>query len=113
MQLCRNYKNKIISGKINNITNNKGSVVTIGKFDTIHKGHIEIFNNVINIAKHNNLTPIVVCLHPNPYEVLTGQKAKFIYSPVQRYFIIKNLFYLVWTEYKKIIRIIIISIIII
>ena len=44
---------------INEFDKNKGSVVTVGKFEGLHNGHRTLFNAVINEAKENNLTSFV------------------------------------------------------
>ena len=48
----------------------KSSVVTIGTFDGIHKGHQKIFNKVINASKQNNLSSVVLTFFPHPRIIL-------------------------------------------
>ena len=48
----------------------KGSVVTIGTFDGIHKGHQKIFNKVINASKQSNLSSVILSFFPHPRIIL-------------------------------------------
>ncbi len=48
----------------------KGSVVTIGVFDGLHRGHREIINKVTARAKQLNLKSVVVTFDPHPLKVL-------------------------------------------
>ncbi len=48
----------------------KSSVVTIGTFDGIHKGHQKIFNKVINASKQSNLSSVVLTFFPHPRIIL-------------------------------------------
>jgi len=45
---------------IQNIDSNKKSIITIGNFDGFHIYHQKIINQVINLAKANNLNSIVI-----------------------------------------------------
>ena len=42
------------------------SVVSIGNFDGLHKGHQSIFNYINNISQDLNLVPIIITLYPHP-----------------------------------------------
>ena len=55
---------------INEYNESKSSVVTIGTFDGIHKGHQKIFNKVINASKQNNLSSAVLTFFPHPRIIL-------------------------------------------
>ena len=55
----------------------KGSVVAFGDFDGVHIGHIEILKSVLEIAKENNLTPIIIINFNNEKNTyLTSKKEK-------------------------------------
>lgn len=53
------YFNQAFS-KIKPIKNNKKSIITIGNFDGFHIYHQKIINQVIDIAKKENLNSIVI-----------------------------------------------------
>ena len=55
---------------IDKYNESKSSVVTIGTFDGIHKGHQKIFNKVINASKQNNLSSVVLTFFPHPRIIL-------------------------------------------
>ena len=55
---------------IDEYNQSKSSVVTIGTFDGIHKGHQKIFNKVINASKQNNLSSVVLTFFPHPRIIL-------------------------------------------
>ena len=59
---------------INEFDKNKGSVVTVGKFEGLHNGHRTLFNAVINEAKENNLTSFVYTFDD---EIFNGAKILF------------------------------------
>jgi len=51
--------------------NIKQSVITIGTFDGVHKGHQAILNKVVKVAKQNNLKSIVLSFE-NPVKQVSG-----------------------------------------
>ena len=55
---------------IDEYNESKSSVVTIGTFDGIHKGHQKIFNKVINASKQSNLSSVVLTFFPHPRIIL-------------------------------------------
>ena len=55
---------------IDQYNESKSSVVTIGTFDGIHKGHQKIINKVINASKQNNLSSVVLTFFPHPRIIL-------------------------------------------
>ncbi len=59
-----------IYNSIDEYNESKSSVVTIGTFDGIHKGHQKIFNKVINASKQNNLSSVVLTFFPHPRIIL-------------------------------------------
>jgi len=55
--------------------NFEGSVVTIGNFDGVHKGHLEIFRHLKDKARRLDLPTVVVTFEPHPLKVLAPDKA--------------------------------------
>ena len=55
---------------IDEYSESKSSVVTIGTFDGIHIGHQKIFNKVINASKQSNLSSVVLTFFPHPRIIL-------------------------------------------
>ena len=54
----------------------KSSVLTIGNFDGIHRGHQKIINRTVNIAKGKAIPSIIVTFHPHPKHILNHDKSK-------------------------------------
>ncbi|MDP3012707.1 MAG: bifunctional riboflavin kinase/FAD synthetase [Candidatus Subteraquimicrobiales bacterium] len=61
MEILRDFKN---------IFKFKKSVVTIGVFDGVHKGHQEIIKTCVKIARENQAKSIVLTFEPHPLEIL-------------------------------------------
>ena len=55
---------------IDEYNESKNSVVTIGTFDGIHKGHQKIFNKLITASKQSNLSSVVLTFFPHPRVIL-------------------------------------------
>ena len=55
---------------IDEYNESKSSVVTIGTFDGIHKGHQKVFNKLINASKQSNLSSVVLTFFPHPRIIL-------------------------------------------
>ena len=55
---------------IDQYNESKSSVVTIGTFDGVHKGHQKVFNKVINASKQSNLSSVVLTFFPHPRIIL-------------------------------------------
>jgi riboflavin kinase/FMN adenylyltransferase len=55
----------IAGGRIQN------SVVTIGNFDGVHRGHMEIFRHLISCGARRGLQSVVVTFDPHPLKVLS------------------------------------------
>ena len=53
----------------------KSSVVTIGTFDGIHKGHQKILYKVLNASKQRNLSSVVLTFFPHPRIILNKYNA--------------------------------------
>ena len=55
---------------IDEYNESKNSVVTIGTFDGIHKGHQKIFNKLITASKQRDLSSVVLTFFPHPRVIL-------------------------------------------
>ncbi|UQA59606.1 bifunctional riboflavin kinase/FAD synthetase [Polyangium aurulentum] len=60
-----------------------GSVVVIGNFDGVHRGHQAVFAEAARIAQERALEPLVLTFDPHPAEVL-GRKAPPLLTPLAR-----------------------------
>jgi riboflavin kinase/FMN adenylyltransferase len=56
-------------------TSTRRSVVAIGVFDGVHRGHQVVVEQVVSVARQNGADAIVVTFDPTPAEVLAPQKA--------------------------------------
>ena len=57
----------IIIKDINNIEKTtSNNCISIGNFDGMHKGHIELVKETVRIAKENNLVPTVLTFDQMP-----------------------------------------------
>jgi len=55
--------------------NFNGSVITIGNFDGVHRGHAELFRQVIKASAQRGLPSVVVTFEPHPLAVLAPEIA--------------------------------------
>lgn len=53
----------------------QGSVVTIGNFDGVHRGHVEIFRHLRQCGDQRKLPTVVVTFEPHPLKLLAPDKA--------------------------------------
>lgn len=49
------------------------TVVTIGNFDGVHRGHMEIFRHLISCGVQRGLQSVVVTFEPHPLKVLSAE----------------------------------------
>jgi riboflavin kinase/FMN adenylyltransferase len=61
---------------INNIPTHSATVLTIGSFDGIHRGHQEIIGRTVNMAKGKQIKSIVVTFDPHPRHILKYDSSK-------------------------------------
>jgi len=59
------------------------SAVTIGNFDGVHIGHQRIFHRVVEIARANGWTPVVLTFDPHPAKVVAPARAPLLLSSVE------------------------------
>lgn len=55
------------------------TVTAIGFFDGIHRGHQQVINTAVNIAKEKGMQSAVITFHPHPSVVLSKGKKKVNY----------------------------------
>ena len=60
----------VIYKSLNTIVHLDKSVLTIGSFDGIHRGHMEIIKNVKLKADKNNIPSVVITFDPHPKSIL-------------------------------------------
>ena len=52
----------------------QGSVLTLGSYDCIHRGHREILSSVVNHARAKSLPSVLITFNPHPRHVLEKNK---------------------------------------
>ena len=69
----------VISKNINNITQLDRSALTMGSFDGMHVGHMEVINTVKSVAKKKDIPTAVITFDPHPKTVINnnGQEKWF------------------------------------
>ena len=65
---------EIIRGNYNLKSKHRGSVVTIGNFDGVHKGHQAVINRLNKQAQHLSVPACVITFEPLPHEYFAHQK---------------------------------------
>lgn len=68
-------KIKLIRGFSNLKFNNTGCVATIGNFDGLHKGHQELLNHTIKMARSLGLPSVLITFEPHPQEFFRSAAA--------------------------------------
>ena len=69
----------VISKNINNITQLDRSALTMGSFDGMHVGHMEVIKTVKSVAKKKDIPTVVITFDPHPKTVINknGQEKWF------------------------------------
>ena len=60
----------VISKNINNITQLDRSALTMGSFDGMHVGHMEVINTVKSVAQKKDIPTVVITFDPHPKTVI-------------------------------------------
>lgn len=60
------------------------SVITIGNFDGVHRGHREIFRTVCQYALEDSLQSLVVTFDPHPLQMLSPERAPMLITNAEQ-----------------------------
>ena len=64
----------------------KNAVITIGTFDGVHQGHVQIIKQLVNEANAVDGTPVVITFYPHPKQVIgTGKPVFILNTPHEKY----------------------------
>ncbi|MEJ7675123.1 MAG: adenylyltransferase/cytidyltransferase family protein [Chitinophagaceae bacterium] len=58
---------------INNLPNFKNAVITIGTFDGVHTGHLQIIKQLKEEAEKINGESVIITFDPHPRMVITSR----------------------------------------
>ncbi|MEO6837105.1 MAG: bifunctional riboflavin kinase/FAD synthetase [Ginsengibacter sp.] len=61
---------------ISNLPSFKNAAITIGTFDGVHMGHLQIIHQLKKEAKQNNGQSVIITFHPHPRMVINEQQNK-------------------------------------
>lgn len=82
---------KYITSK--NIKLNSGTVVTVGNFDGVHKGHLDLINSIKSLKKdkYTDCQTVVLSFNPHPIAYLKKMDFRLIFSRKERIHVFENL----------------------
>tara|TARA_X000001036_G_scaffold344858_2_gene324535 strand:+ start:1232 stop:2179 length:948 start_codon:yes stop_codon:yes gene_type:complete len=63
--------------KLDNFKPLKKSVITIGSYDGLHRGHFHIINRLHSIASSTNSKSVVITFDPHPRHIVNSESHKF------------------------------------
>src|SRR5262245_46485503 len=58
-----------------------GTVVTVGTFDGVHRGHSDILRHVVSCGESRGLASLLITFHPHPVAVLNPEAAPLLLTP--------------------------------
>lgn len=70
MNFNKNYLKMKVYRDFNEIEFDRNTVLTLGTFDGVHRGHKKILNRLKEISKNENLRTVVLTMDPHPQIVL-------------------------------------------
>jgi len=75
-----NHKNYVLSVLVTSSTAEviKPNAIALGNFDGIHRGHQQVLQPILKIARENQINSTVVTFNPHPREYFSGQKQKLL-----------------------------------
>lgn len=57
---------------INDVPEIDGSILTVGTFDGLHRGHLAVIQRVVEYAGQKDIPSVVLTFHPHPQHILAG-----------------------------------------
>ena len=54
----------------------ESSIITIGSYDGIHRGHHDIIRSMVNYSKALKIKSVLITFDPHPYHVIDDSKNK-------------------------------------
>jgi len=67
-----------VNKDLKNAISSQPSILTLGTFDGVHKGHRKIISNLKSEAKTNNLRSIILTFFPHPRNIVSSEIIKSI-----------------------------------
>lgn len=64
-----------IFNDINEITRDDRTILTVGTFDGVHRGHQEIIKRVVDISNQESLRNLVITFYPHPRKVIKPESS--------------------------------------
>ncbi len=67
-----------------------GSVLTVGTFDGVHKGHLAILEQVVAQAREKSCPGVIITFHPHPRSVVEGNVLQLLTPIEERVALLKS-----------------------